>query len=679
MPYWKGVINTANSLVGSSMLAMPFVLSKCGIILGSLLIITCGLLCETSCHLLCVVTKASQRGSYEELGRAVFGAPGKRVVQVAMCMCMVNAMVVWFVVLGTILPRLAAEYGFIEEATPEARIHVLLAVASCVVFPISLLKNVMGAIALLSQISMAFYTCFSLWVISLGGGAFMEMRWIKHVPWWDWGGLSGCVPIVSAALTAQTQFFLIYQNMPNNTVSEMRFCVLWACIIVCTTYVTVGSFGYAYIAGQQLPPSDTPWETGQQDALESRLRHVPPNFMAAIGESVLTDAFQLGFALSIIMSYPLVVYPLRDTLWTIWLGSAGESVLPQGGSGGDSPPDKRAAAPPPMSNKVFYRLTAGAVTLAVTVAGLVTDLDAIMMLSGATGNCTVAFYLPALFFVVWADRYPRSITQFLPGGGGWLRQSAKIVFVIGLYTSASGVIGGFSVIFAPPPPSVALSPDEVAASALQAELHRLPLSALVDRLEAEGVSHEDVNGVLDNARHADAALPLLLKIAAERKEAAEQAEAAQQAADDAAAAAMLEAEHLMEAEQQAAAAQEAAAAAKLDAEAAEAALRNATVNAVHLQAKATEKASELTKETEPEPEPAGPATVVGGGGDGGDEHWVKSVDCAGAWSPCSTACEGPVDRQWTETVAPVGQGAACPGTITQHAPFLTVQLSDEPW
>jgi hypothetical protein len=201
----------------------------------------------------------------------------------------------------------------------------------------------------------------------------------------------------------------------------------------------------------------------------------------------------------------------------------------------------------------------------------------------------------------------------------------------------------------------------------------------VDRLEAEGVSHEDVNGVLDNARHADAALPLLLKIAAERKEAAEQAEAAQQAADDAAAAAMLEAEHLMEAEQQAAAAQEAAAAAKRDAEAAEAALRNATVNAVHLQAEATEKASELTKETEPEPEPAGPATVVGGGGGGGDEHWVKSVDCAGAWSPCSTACEGPVDRQWTETVAPVGQGAACPGTITQHAPFLTVQLSDEPW
>ena len=49
------------------------------------------------------------------------------------------------------------------------------------------------------------------WVVSLGGGAFAEMRWLSFVPWWNTAGLSDCVPIVSAALTAQTQFFLIYQ------------------------------------------------------------------------------------------------------------------------------------------------------------------------------------------------------------------------------------------------------------------------------------------------------------------------------------------------------------------------------------------------------------------------------------------------------------------------------------
>ena len=60
-------------------------------------------------------------------------------------------------------------------------------------------------------------------------------------------------------------------------------------------------------------------QAGQKEALEGSLRSVPANIMSAVESGVLTDGFQLGFALSIIVSYPLVVYPLRDTLWTIWL------------------------------------------------------------------------------------------------------------------------------------------------------------------------------------------------------------------------------------------------------------------------------------------------------------------------------------------------------------------------
>jgi hypothetical protein len=435
--------------------------------------------------------------------------------------------------------------------------------------------------------------------------------------------------------------------------------------------MTVGSFGYAYVAGQQLPPHDVPWAPGQKDELESRLRHVPPNFMSAIEQDLLTDGFQLGFAFSIILSYPLVVYPLRDTLWTIWLGSAGESGLPTvGDDRGGASPDKRPPAPPPMPNNVFVRLTAASIGFAVLVAALVTDLDAIMMISGATGNCTVAFYLPALLFLVWADRYPRSIAPFIPGGGsvnegsGWLRQSAKVVFIVGLYTSATGLIGGLAIIIAPEAPAgtetAPLLLEDIAATALQSELAQMPLSALVDRLEAEGVAHEDVNAVLDNPRHADAALPLLLQIRAERKGAEEQAAVAQQAVLDAAEAAYVEAQQLAEAERQAAAALEAARAAKADAEAAEAALLNATANAAQLQAKAV--ALEIPQEPEPEPEAeaSGRAAATPDSGVDGDK-WVRSVDCAGAWSVCTESCEPADQRAWTETVAPVGQGAPCPG------------------
>eukprot|EP01043_Picozoa_sp_COSAG02_P101693 COSAG02_NODE_37736_length_438_cov_0.764012_1_plen_146_part_11 len=146
---------------------------------------------------------------------------------------------------------------------------------------------------------------------------------------------------------------------------------------------------------------------------------------------------------------------------------------------------------------------------------------------------------------------------------------------------------------------------------------------------------------------------------------------------------MLEAEHLAEGDRQAAAALEPAQGAKADAEAAEAALLNATANAVQLQAKAMEL--EITKEPEPEPESklealsaaaddavvdtiitartdgapdrgeeetTAAATAAAGPAGASSDQWVKSVDCAGAWSACSVACEPADERRWTETVTP---------------------------
>ena len=60
MVYLPGVMNTANSLVGSGMLAMPFIVMKCGVILGPLLFLLCACVCEKACHMLVVLAKASQ-------------------------------------------------------------------------------------------------------------------------------------------------------------------------------------------------------------------------------------------------------------------------------------------------------------------------------------------------------------------------------------------------------------------------------------------------------------------------------------------------------------------------------------------------------------------------------------------------------------------------------------------
>lgn len=123
---------------------------------------------------------------------------------------------------------------------------MLLVTIVCVVFPISLLKDVMGSVAKLSQLAVFFYFGFFIFCIFRGlPRAMAPDEWMPYAAWWRPEGLPGCMPIVSAALTAQTQFFIIYQNAPNPSVRHMDSIIHWACLLVILIYGCVGFFGCA--------------------------------------------------------------------------------------------------------------------------------------------------------------------------------------------------------------------------------------------------------------------------------------------------------------------------------------------------------------------------------------------------------------------------------------------------
>jgi amino acid permease len=424
------------------MLSMPFILMKCGILLGPMLFILCGWACEKACHILVVMAKASVRESSEEIGKAVLGSYGQRASELAMALSMANGMVVWFVVLGDIFPRLASKYGLVDEVTPTNRIVIMVALAGTVIFPVSLLRNVMGSIAALSKVSMTFYACFAAWIIARGIGTVIEMEWVAYVPWFQPSGIPSCIPIVTAAMTAQTQFFMIYQvctvqidhtcrlyssffvwwahaqNMPLNSIAEMRACTQCACVLVGAVYTAVGVFGFAAVAGSTIPAKVV----------------VAPNIMAHFSDGLVTDAFQVGCAVSIIMSYPLQVFPLRASIWSMY--------GPQ--RSGDAETGMTSAKRPGMPDSIFWQLTAALVCGTLLVAIVIPRMDAIYMLSGATGNCTVAFFLPAIFYLIWEDRHPRTVQPFTShGGASSLRRCAKALFAMGVFTSISGLSSGY--------------------------------------------------------------------------------------------------------------------------------------------------------------------------------------------------------------------------------------------
>jgi hypothetical protein len=202
----------------------------------------------------------------------------------------------------------------------------------------------------------------------------------------------------------------------------MRTVIQVACCCVWLVYTIVGIFGVAAVAGSAIPAKIV----------------MAPNILAHFTSGGVTDALQVGFALSIITSFPLQVVPLRDTIWSLY----GPDI------GTPRRDDMEAAIGehkrPQMPQASLVKLTAGVLSGALCVALAVSRMDAVYMISGATGNCTVAFFLPTIFFLVWEERYPRSVQTYADGAS--LRTIAKLVFVVGLFTSISGICGGIQII-----------------------------------------------------------------------------------------------------------------------------------------------------------------------------------------------------------------------------------------
>lgn len=52
----------------------------------------------------------------------------------------------------------------------------------------------------------------------------------------------------------------------------------------------------------------------------------------------------------------------------------------------------------------------------------------------------------------------------------------------------------------------------------------------------------------------------------------------------------------------------------------------------------------------------------------GEGGCVANIDCTGAWTACTVACEAKEARSWIQATAPSGTGAACPNATTDCTP-----------
>ncbi|RDD43925.1 putative sodium-coupled neutral amino acid transporter 10 [Trichoplax sp. H2] len=386
------IINLGNSIIGVSVLAIPFCFHQCGIILGSLLLFVSSLLTRLSCDILLRAANSTKKRTYEYLAHHTFGSVGKSLVEVSIIGLLFGTCIAFHVIVGDLSPSIVSVLFGIEN-TRTLRAIVMVSLAICVALPLSLMRNIQS-LSGISAVSLGFYLIFILQIF-LSSLPNLITGALTQIHLWKFSGTFHCLPIFLMAFTCQTQLFLVYEALPEPSINVMSSIVSSAVNMVSIVYFLVGFFGYTAFC----------------------FDGVKGDVLMNFGNGVVSALIKLGFVLSIVVSFPLAIFPCRASI---------NSLLAKQSSSHDA-----LGSPSFIPHNRFVVITVCIMTSTLIIGILIPQVEIILALTGAIMGTLICYIVPGAMFL------------HLTPAGAKQRQIAKIVLVIGLFCL---VMSSFTII-----------------------------------------------------------------------------------------------------------------------------------------------------------------------------------------------------------------------------------------
>ncbi|XP_053974966.1 putative sodium-coupled neutral amino acid transporter 10 isoform X1 [Hylaeus volcanicus] len=358
------VMTLANSIIGVSVLAMPFCFKQCGIVLATLVLLVSSVLSRLASHFLIKSAVMSRRRNFELLAFHAFGHMGKVLVELFIIGFLVGTCIAFFVVMGDVGPQIIGK--MIDKNPEDIRTSLLVTTSVFIVLPLGLLRNI-DSLSSLCTATIIFYLCLVLKTMTESMQHIFAEDWYDHVYYWRPSGILQCIPIFSMALFCQTQLFEIYETIPNVSLEKMNDVVRGALNICTIVYLCVGFFGYIAFCTQPF--------TG--------------NILMSFEPSLSSEMIKMGFVFSIAFSFPLVIFPCRASLNSLLF--------------------RRVHTHEPSISYLpetrFRCLTIAIVAVSLTAGILIPNIEFVLGLVGSTIGVMICLIFPAIFFISISSKH----------------------------------------------------------------------------------------------------------------------------------------------------------------------------------------------------------------------------------------------------------------------------------